>query len=166
MCCAMVSGPTEPNKIRLPSDGPCAVYWWAMLPPAPARLSTTRDAPMFSPSFFAMMRAPVSAAPPAAKPTTMVMVFLGGKSFAWAPKVRPAVSRASVACRKCRLVMVVSGIKGMRSIATQTELVGLTFLHGMAQQRGAAVNAVGEFVVRQGGEQRHHAAQVHGQGHR
>ena len=95
---AMLSGPTEPNNRTLPSAGPVAVYWWAMLPPAPALFSTVTATPKFSPSFLAMMRAPVSAAPPGTKPTTMLMVFLGGKSCAtaWpvvmteaAPSTRP-----------------------------------------------------------------------------
>ena len=47
---------------------------------------------MFSPNFLAMMRAAVSAAPPAAKPTTMLMVFLGGKSCAKPDRLkRPSI---------------------------------------------------------------------------
>src|SRR4051812_34430769 len=41
-----------------------------MVPPAPARLSTTTFCPQFSVSFCAMMRATVSLDPPAGKPTT------------------------------------------------------------------------------------------------
>jgi hypothetical protein len=39
-----------------------------MLPPAPALFSTITGCPIFSESFFAMMRAAVSVPPPAANP--------------------------------------------------------------------------------------------------
>jgi len=80
----MLSGPMEPNSSIEPSAGPLATYAWARLPPAPGLFSTTTDWPMFSPSFLAITRAAMSADPPAAKPTTMVTGFLGGKSWAWA----------------------------------------------------------------------------------
>ncbi len=69
-----------------------------MLPPAPPLFSTTTDWPMFSLSFLAIRRAAASAAPPAAKPTTMVTGFLGGKILGAGPGHRqgkPALSSAA-----------------------------------------------------------------------
>src|SRR5688500_742254 len=48
-----------------------------MLPPAPARFSTTTDWPQASPSFCARRRATTSVAPPAAKGTTIFTGLLG-----------------------------------------------------------------------------------------
>src|SRR5882762_507374 len=48
-----------------------------MLPPAPARFSTTTCCPRFSPSVLATMRATVSVPPPGSKPTTIVTGLLG-----------------------------------------------------------------------------------------
>src|SRR5258706_5801160 len=48
-----------------------------MLPPAPARFSTTTCWPSSSPSAGAMMRAVVSVPPPGSKPTTVVIAFCG-----------------------------------------------------------------------------------------
>src|SRR5471032_2549957 len=48
-----------------------------MLPPAPARLSTTTCWPSDSESFCAMMRAMTSVGPPGAKPTMMRIGFTG-----------------------------------------------------------------------------------------
>ena len=55
---------------------------------------------MFSLSFLAMMRAAVSAAPPAAKPTTMVIDFLGGKSCALAEKANKPLSKQRLRWRR------------------------------------------------------------------
>ena len=52
MCCAMVSGPTEPNSKTRPSAGPAAVNWCAMLPPAPALFSTVTAMPRLFPRFY------------------------------------------------------------------------------------------------------------------
>jgi hypothetical protein len=41
MCGAIVSGPIDPSSSIEPSAGPLATSWCAMLPPAPALLSTT-----------------------------------------------------------------------------------------------------------------------------
>src|SRR6185295_13368849 len=49
-----------------------------MLPPAPARFSTTTCWPRFSPRNLATTRATVSVPPPGSKPTTMV-IGLDGK---------------------------------------------------------------------------------------
>src|SRR6267143_1130494 len=48
-----------------------------MLPPAPARFSTSTCCPRFSPSVLATMRATVSVPPPGSKPTTIVTGLLG-----------------------------------------------------------------------------------------
>src|SRR2546421_11525851 len=48
-----------------------------MLPPAPARFSTTTCWPMFSLIVLATMRATVSVPPPGSKPTTIVTGLLG-----------------------------------------------------------------------------------------
>src|SRR5713226_9114885 len=48
-----------------------------MLPPAPARFSTTTCCPRLSPSVLATMRATVSVPPPGSKPTTIVIGLLG-----------------------------------------------------------------------------------------
>src|SRR2546428_13418635 len=48
-----------------------------MLPPAPARFSTTTCCPRFSPSVLATIRATVSVPPPGSKPTTIVTGLLG-----------------------------------------------------------------------------------------
>src|SRR5437879_11399976 len=48
-----------------------------MLPPAPARFSTTTCCPRFSPIVLATMRATVSVPPPGSKPTTIVTGLLG-----------------------------------------------------------------------------------------
>ncbi len=113
MCGAMVNGPIEPSSSIDPSVGPLATCWCAMLPPAPALLSTITVWPMFSPSFFAIKRAAASAAPPAAKPTTIVTAFFGGKSWADAApaSTRPAAASA-VTRSSCRLFMKVSRIVG------------------------------------------------------
>ena len=60
-----------------PSAAAVATYWCAMLPPAPARLSMMTFCLRFSLSLRPMMRAAVSAPPPATKPTTIVIVFCG-----------------------------------------------------------------------------------------
>src|SRR5690606_34599691 len=143
-----------PNSSTEPSAAALATNWWAMLPPAPPLLSTTTDWPMFSPSFLAIRRAAASAAPPAAKPTTSVTGFLGGKS--WAVAV-PASSRdeaaSAVARSSWRLFMGVSlgccrqGGIVLRSISAQPDRVGLAFFHRMAQQRCGAEDAVGELAV-------------------
>src|SRR5436309_13561587 len=48
-----------------------------MLPPAPARFSTTTCWPRFSPIVLATIRATVSVPPPGSKPTTIVTGLLG-----------------------------------------------------------------------------------------
>src|SRR2546427_3762383 len=48
-----------------------------MLPPAPARFSTSTCCPRFSPSVLATIRATVSVPPPGSKPTTIVTGLLG-----------------------------------------------------------------------------------------
>src|SRR2546422_10437593 len=48
-----------------------------MLPPAPARFSTSTCWPRFSPSVLATIRATVSVPPPGSKPTTIVTGLLG-----------------------------------------------------------------------------------------
>ncbi len=67
-----------------------------MLPPAPARFSTTTLWPMFSESFFATMRAAVSVPPPGAKPTVSVTVRDGKLDCASAP-VAASTAQASAA---------------------------------------------------------------------
>src|SRR4030095_2407053 len=169
----MVSGPTEPNSSIVPSAGPLATCWCAMLPPAPSLLSTTPVCPMFSPSFLAIRRAAASAAPPAAKPTTSVTDFLGGKSCAWlGPLSNSAAKASAVACSRWDLF-----IADLRkeccewsSVGRQTDRVGLELFDRMPQQGRAAEDAVTELAVGQRGEQGHHRAKVqaqqHGQGGR
>src|SRR3989344_5375508 len=139
----------------------------AILPPAPPLLTTTTDWPMFSPSFLAISRAAASAAPPAAKPTTSVTGFLGGKSCAAAPNARGAVASARAQCSRVRFFMGVSFIVGgvwiVGSVGAQTDGVGLALFHRVAQQRSGAENAVRKLAVGHGGEQRHHRAQVQAQ---
>src|SRR5919201_313082 len=65
-----------------------------MLPPAPARFSTTTCWPSNSPSAGATMRPTVSVPPPGSKPTTVVIGF-AGKFCAAAPSATPI--RASAA---------------------------------------------------------------------
>src|SRR5882762_7071345 len=48
-----------------------------MLPPAPARFSTSTCCPRFSPIVLATIRATVSVLPPGSKPTTIVSGLLG-----------------------------------------------------------------------------------------
>src|SRR5512139_3542486 len=74
-----------------------ATAWCAMLPPAPALFSTTTVWPRFSESFFAMMRAAVSVAPPGANPTSMVTVRVGKSDWAAAA---PANASAAMAARR------------------------------------------------------------------
>src|SRR5688572_9951378 len=64
-----------------------------MLPPAPARFSTTTDWPRFSVSFFATMRAAVSVPPPGAKPTVRVTGRVG--KFCCAEAMPAAASAAA-----------------------------------------------------------------------
>ena len=106
----MVSGPIDPSSSTVPSGAALATNWWAMLPPAPPLLSTTTCWPMFSPSFLAIRRAAASAAPPAAKPTTRVTGFLGGKSWACRPPVaaRAPVVNAAACSSHWRLFIEVS----------------------------------------------------------
>src|SRR3954468_955432 len=52
-----------------------------MLPPAPARFSTTTCWPRLSPRYLATMRATVSVPPPGSKPTTMVTGCDGNGSW-------------------------------------------------------------------------------------
>jgi hypothetical protein len=54
---------------------------------------------MFSVSFFAMMRADASAAPPGAKPTYIVTVLFGGKSCACAAAASASVANANMRVR-------------------------------------------------------------------
>ncbi|MCY1559756.1 hypothetical protein D9M68_968240 [compost metagenome] len=98
----------EPNNRTDPSAAALATNWCAMLPPAPPLLSITTDWPMFAASFFAIRRAAASAAPPAAKPTTSVTGFLGGKSCACKVPASIRVEVASTVARSsCRLFIVV-----------------------------------------------------------
>src|SRR5574343_2039319 len=155
----MASGPTEPNSRTDPSDGPVATYWWAMLPPAPALFSMTTVKPVFSASFLPMMRAAVSAAPPAAKPTTTVSTRLAGRSWAAADAGWSRAGRAASAASKGRR-FTGSPVLGGWSVGTQADGVGQALLDRMAQQRRAAVQAVGELAAGQGGEQGRDRAQV------
>src|SRR6185503_13725740 len=71
-----------------------------MLPPAPALLSTTTETPRFSESLFAMIRAAVSVAPPAANPTISVTGLFGHPAgtcaTAWAAaKSAPAARKSN-----------------------------------------------------------------------
>ncbi len=65
-CGAIARGPTRAEQDKVPSVGPGAqTYWWAILPLALALFQTTTLMPRSSESFFAMMRAAASDAPPA-----------------------------------------------------------------------------------------------------
>src|SRR5882672_1146919 len=122
-----------------------------MLPPAPARLSTTTGTPRLSDSFFAIKRAAVSAAPPAAKPTTMVIGFFGNS---WATAGPSSASAPSVMA-KTSLFMFAPV-----SIVNQSQLARLAPFYRPFHQRGGTVDAMRELAVRQRHEQRHHHAQV------
>src|SRR5205085_3675286 len=65
-----------------------------MLPPAPARFSTTTCWPRRSASAGATMRAVVSVPPPGSKPTTMVIGF-AGKFCAAAPWLMASAASAA-----------------------------------------------------------------------
>jgi hypothetical protein len=72
-----------------------------MVLPAPPTLSITMVAPSSGLRMAsARSRATRSVGPPAAKGTTMVMLFLPGKSWAAAPKARAAAVAASVSLNR------------------------------------------------------------------
>src|ERR1044071_10195728 len=66
-----------------------------MLPPAPARFSTTTCWPRRSPIGFCRMRAVVSVPPPGSKPTTTVTGLLGYAPCASAPHANGMASTAA-----------------------------------------------------------------------
>src|ERR1700741_2374774 len=139
-----------------------------MLPPAPALLSTITVWPMFSPSFLAIKRAAASAAPPAAKPTTSVTAFLGGKSWAAAGPFANSPAKAS-AVRRGRWNGFIAGLRRVvvkGSVGRQADRAGLALFDRMPQQGCAAEDSVPELAVGQRGEQGHHRAQVQAQQHR
>src|SRR5262245_56374653 len=123
-----------------------------MLPPAPARLSTTTGTPRLSVSFFAMRRAAVSVAPPAANPTTSVIVFFGNSC---APTV-PSEATIARTAAQTSFVMFTSA-----SIVTQPQRVRLAAFDGPLQERRGTIGAVRKLAIGQGQEQRHHDSQVH-----
>src|SRR5690606_33903802 len=103
---------------------------------------------MLSPSFFAIMRAAASAAPPAAKPTTKEIDFLGGNVCACTDEESKPIDKAAIAKqekgRKCMMLLLgrykyccdenkrgASSLAG--SVATGTNGVWLALLYGMAQ---------------------------------
>src|SRR5512138_2492487 len=96
-----------------------------MVPPAPARFSTTTCWPSCSESVFATMRAVVSVPPPGSKPTTVVIGFVGN---VWAH----ALPQNSMPSAKMNLVIRVPPV-----LSAPLEL-GLPFLH----ERLAALGVV------------------------
>jgi hypothetical protein len=79
-----------------PSGAALATSAVPMLPPAPARLSTTTVCFQISPSFCASRRATTSVLPPGAKGTTRVTLLVGQSDCASAGAVASArVARAS-----------------------------------------------------------------------
>src|SRR4051812_40171954 len=85
-----------------------------MLPPAPALLSTTTGTPRLSESFFAMMRAAVSVAPPAANPTMSVIGRVGHVCA----QVSPAANSVAAARRmeRARFMSAPEGNPGGRVV--------------------------------------------------
>src|SRR5262249_34750552 len=83
-----------------PSGAALAVCSVAMLPPAPARFSTTTGWPQRSPSFWATRRAMMSVPPPGVKPTSM-RTGLAGKfgAPAWGKQCEAQVASAARASR-------------------------------------------------------------------
>src|SRR6266850_933250 len=67
-----------------------------MLPPAPARFSTTTCCPRFSPIVLATIRATVSVPPPGSKPTTIVTGLLGKLACANAFVARAKARKAKI----------------------------------------------------------------------
>src|SRR6266850_4990555 len=67
-----------------------------MLPPAPARFSTTTCCPRFSPIVLATIRATVSVPPPGSKPTTIVTGLLGKLACANALVARAKAKKAKI----------------------------------------------------------------------
>src|SRR5450432_3634359 len=78
-----------------------------MLPPAPARLSTTTDWPSVSVSRLATSRARMSVVAPAGKGTTNRIAWFG-YACPNAPQVKVANSAASA--KRCRLPIIVSSV--------------------------------------------------------
>src|SRR2546430_14373204 len=76
-----------------------------MMPPAPARFSTTMVWPRSSPSFFCMTRATVSVPPPGAKPTTRV---IGRPGYPWADAFATMASAAASATMIFMLLLLFS----------------------------------------------------------
>src|SRR5688572_12618255 len=73
-----------------------------MLPPAPARFSTSTCWPTFSAMNLATTRATVSVPPPGSKPTTMVIGF-DGKVCAWErEQTRASVARRCLMSLSCK----------------------------------------------------------------
>src|SRR5712692_7412416 len=67
-----------------------------MLPPAPARFSTTTCCPRFSPIVLATIRATVSVPPPGSKPTTIVTGLLGKFACANALAAKAKAKKAEI----------------------------------------------------------------------
>src|SRR5574343_1431184 len=94
----MACVPTVPMKRVWPSAGALAASAAPMLPPAPARLSTTTGWPSSALSAWPTMRARMSVVPPAEKGTTMVMGLEGNAwARAWLVIHRPAAARLAPA---------------------------------------------------------------------
>ena len=73
----MASEETEPRPITVPSAGDRAMAVMPILPPAPARFSTTKDWPAISPSLAQTSRTSVSTPPPGAKGVMKRTVWFG-----------------------------------------------------------------------------------------
>src|SRR5205807_313888 len=67
-----------------------------MLPPAPARFSTSTCCPRFSLIVLATIRATVSVPPPGSKPTTIVTGFAGKLACANAPAAKARAKKAEI----------------------------------------------------------------------
>ncbi|EQB15506.1 hypothetical protein RLDS_11360 [Sphingobium lactosutens DS20] len=87
-----------------PSDGAFATRSLPMMPPEPARLSTTTCCPMLSDIFREMMRAIASTAPPGGKGTTHVM-GRDGKASGRCALVEPVVIASAMPARTRRRPM-------------------------------------------------------------
>src|SRR6188768_4563853 len=129
-----------------------------MLPPAPPRFSTTTGCPMLSESFLATMRESVSAAPPGANPTSIVIGRLGKSDWA-----RAGTDAARAAMASSRRFMVSPdlgigiGVEAHRDIAQR-------FAHGGVALHDERIVA-GDDVARRGREGTQRVVAVDGGGY-
>src|SRR5687767_4145487 len=109
----MACVPMLPITNVYPSGGDLATRSAPMLPPAPPLFSTTTGCPHASVSLAAMARPKVSAIPPTANGTT-ILIGLVGYAWAWAAPANASAARAMPAAKVLRIMLCSSWLSSHR----------------------------------------------------